>query len=645
MPTDAIVARLREQVETMWPQIAGLADAPVEELLAQRDRILARTSAMKRYLQRFEPIRKLREEQIAHAVVSGLPQPAAVEARIRLADLPWVAVVPGTQRTYFDAEPVCHLLGRMGHITAENIDEHPPAIDGDVLRGYGPSDRVGITGVEYVAESWLRGRRGMVRHKRDGTVDLRIEPLDGLDARLTLDAELQRHVWQALAEAVQGNAAATGGAAVVLDVNTRQVLALVSYPTFNPADFDRLYPQLRRDVRTLPLLFRAVSAEYPPGSPFKLVAAMAGMADGFVDPRQEIFCQGYLHNPESFRCWIFRRPGPKQHGPLDLVGGIKNSCNVYFFTIGERLGVDRLCQWYDMLGIGGPMVTGLPEERTGLNPTPQWIQQHRHRRVQVADARFFAIGQGLALVTPLQQANVIASIAAGEYVSPQVLVAGGPAQVRRRLPISPGDLDLIRQGMWKVVNEPGGTAYRTGHFTESPYRETIELFGKTGSAQASRRVTAWRYRIVSQGHEPITLIAPDNDAFRGELREVIDELPDDIVFMSPTGDLNELAAAQANHPGAMLVERSPAAYWPPLVENEDDKDRPTHAWFAGFVQRKQAGQLHTGPRVAIALIVEFGGGGSAVAVPVGKRIAKLIHDSTHDYLGLNGPGALAGSNR
>lgn len=639
LPIGEVVARLGEQIDQMWPKIAPLAEVPVEKLFDRRDRVLRRVSAMKRYLQRFEPITRIREEQIGHAVASGLSQQAAVEARLALADLPWVAVVPGTRRSYVDAEPLCHLLGRLGPITAENIADHPPAINGDPLRGYGPGDLVGIAGVEKLAESALRGRRGLVRPLRDGTFDLRIEPVDGHDVRLSIDAELQRQIWRRLGEAVESNPTATGGSAVVLDVATRQVLALVSYPTYRPGQFDRMYPALRRDTRTLPLLFRAVAGEYPPGSPFKLVAAVAGLASGTIDPQETIFCQGYLHNPEAFRCWIYQRPGPKQHGPLDLVGGIKNSCNVYFYTIGERLGVDRLCQWYELLGIGQPPVIGLPEERVGINPTPEWIQRHRRRGVQTADARLFAIGQGLPLITPLQQANVAASLASGEWISPQILLDGGPEPVCRPLPIKPELLALVREGMWKVVNEPGGTAYRGARLTESPYREDLDLFGKTGSAETSRRVTEWRYRLVLDEHEPMTLIARDDDEFRDQLAGIDAELAKDVAIIASADHPRRVARLQDERPGVVVFERRPAAYWPPRLA--EDEDVPTHAWFMGFVQRREPGHGGGRAQVAMAVIVEYGGGGPSVSAPIGQDIAKLIHDSPHDYLGLHGPPALA----
>jgi hypothetical protein len=191
------------------------------------------------------------------------------------------------------------------------------------------------------------------------------------------------------------------------------------------------------------------------------------------------------------------------------------------------------------------------------------------------------------------------------------------------------------------VNEPGGTAYRAGRLTESPYCDDLDLFGKTGSAEASRRVTMWCYRVVSQARQPITLMARDDDEFRRRLRDINAEVAENLVITSSADDARVLADLQGRHPGSVIVQRSPAAYWPPVIDEDDEA--ATHAWFMGFVQRHSPGHGADGPRIAIAVIVEYGGGGPAVAAPIGKDIARFLHDSEHDYLGLAGSPALARS--
>ena len=198
-----------------------------------------------------------------------------------------------------------------------------------------------------------------------------------------------------------------------------------------------------------------------------------------MTPQTVFECRGYLYEPTSFRCWIYPKTGGG-HGPLDLRQGLMHSCNVYFYNVGQRLGAERLCYWLRQFGYGSPPGTGLPGESGGRVPTAQWLWGRQGRSFVPADARMMAIGQGFLEATPLQVANAMATIARdGQYLSPRVVLDGGPVRVQRRLDIPPEAWQTVQAGMYDVVNTPGGTA--------QPYAggAVVPICGKTGTAQAS----------------------------------------------------------------------------------------------------------------------------------------------------------------
>jgi penicillin-binding protein 2 len=316
--------------------------------------------------------------------------------------------------------------------------------------------------------------------------DRRIEPVPGRDLVSTLDAQLQLIVQEAL----EGH---PSGAVVALDPSDGSVRAMYSKPSFNSnawsgrlsqmektrADNDPFKPMLDKTVRP-----------YFPGSIFKIAGSYAGLDTGTVEPDDEVDCHGaYRYGGTLFRCWKWGG-----HGSVDLRAGLQHSCDVYFYKLAEQLGIDTIANYASRFGFGER--TGFPvnDERSGRVPTREWHRQHSPNGYQPGFALNTIIGQGDTRVTPLQVALAYGAIANGGRVHYPRLVEAVktgrgqtlfefPARVRKRLQIDEADLDVIRDGLWRVVNKKGGTAYSTR-------LEDIEFSGKTGTAQvhSSERV-------------------------------------------------------------------------------------------------------------------------------------------------------------
>ncbi|MBU0718004.1 MAG: hypothetical protein KJ749_07135, partial [Planctomycetes bacterium] len=378
------------------------------------------------------------EETIPHPVVTGLDAQDSIAARETLGRYPWVHVASSSVREFAgDGTPLAHVLGRLGRVSAETVAEDPLA--DDPFAQYLAHERVGITGVEYAAEHLLRGRRGQVPEDRDGNVvESIIEAEDGKDVTITIHAELQRRLYQLLGEVIQQTPESSGGALVVLDVPTREVLALVSYPSYDPNCFDELYPELRRDTTSLPLRFRAVANQYAPGSVVKPLVCLAGFMSNKITLDTKFECTGSLFPdlPNRWRCWeIHGTSLRKAHGIIGVEEALTGSCNVFMYKLGEQIGVDGLCSAFDMVGVGRSTGIGLREEAPGVNPTPGWLMTYKNSPVYPAHARLFAIGQGEILVTPIQLANLMAVYASGCY-RPLTLIRTGPANPEWTLPVT-----------------------------------------------------------------------------------------------------------------------------------------------------------------------------------------------------------------
>jgi len=447
------------RADNTWRLAREAASSAGQDLRATVDRIIRRVTAIRRG--HGGPVT---EEYQAHRVVRGL------EKKVELPDTVGASVQTGHKRWYPYGRAACHVIGVIGPVdTAEQqrLNLKPDQADWAkrVRNNYFASDVIGKSGVEKMCESILRGRRGYALRKRSGQLVERTAAEFGHDVHLTLDIDLQ--------EKLSGLLKSGGltGCIVVLAVERGEVLAMVSVPDYDANLYRKNYRRLVGDKVYRPLTHRAVAGLYPPGSSVKPIAALAALGEGVITPKTTFNCKGYLYSPSAFRCWIWKyRRG---HGLLDLRGGLKNSCNVYFYHIANKLGIGPLASWFSMFGFTDVPGTGLPEERRGKVASTGSIGIARH----------MAIGQGPISVTPLHVANATAAIARGaELFSPVLVLETGPKRLRRRLPVSAAYTEAVKEGMYKVVNERGGTAYKRFHGPDVVPLD-VEICGKTGTAE------------------------------------------------------------------------------------------------------------------------------------------------------------------
>ena len=398
-------------------------------------------------------------------------------------DLPGVQFDVGFSREYPLGSDLAHLVGYVA----------PPAesdLTGDPLLEL-PDFRIGRNGIERVYDLAMRGRGGtsQVEVNAVGRPIRELSRSDGdpgLDIALTIDAGLQRFCMQRLSRE-------ESAAAVVLEAGTGEVLAAASWPSFDPNDFATgipagLWRQLLADTRG-PLTNKAVSGMYAPGSTYKMLVALAALEAGVVTPDQRIACPGHMDLGDNrFHCW--KRGG---HGAVDMVEAIKQSCDVYFYEIARRCGIDRIAAMSRRFGLGQVLGVDLPAERSGLIPTRAWKEGLYKKPWAQGDTLVAGIGQGFVLATPLQLAVMTARMVnGGRAIDPHLVrdrVEGRSLLARAdaaapSLGIPPAHLTLMLKAMSGVVNDPRGTAFRAR--IEEP---EFAMGGKTGTSQV-RRITA-----------------------------------------------------------------------------------------------------------------------------------------------------------
>jgi penicillin-binding protein 2 len=391
------------------------------------------------------------------------------------------------RRDYLGASLAAHLLGTIGEIDAGELDE-------EAFSDYRQGEIIGKFGLEARLEQHLRGRvggRSVVVDVAGQELDLigEVEPAPGGRVVLTLDLDLQ----QAAEEAFRSDDPEEPdkmGALVAIDPRNGEILAMVSQPAYDPNAFaggidSATWSSLTGD-EWKPLRNRAISGQYPPGSTYKAIVAVAGLAEGAIDPAETVFCPGwYRLGRRVYRCW--KRGG---HGDVDLDQALSGSCDVYFYTLGVELGIDTIAKYAFRFGLGQPTGVGLASERPGLVPTKEWKEQNRGEAWIKGETVSAAIGQGFNLVTPIQLANAFASLGNGGRVyRPRLIkrletwdgeVVLVPASEEPKLAeIDPAVLDRVRQGLAAVVNDLHGTGGRA----RVP---GVVVAGKTGTSQVVR---------------------------------------------------------------------------------------------------------------------------------------------------------------
>jgi len=457
------------------------------------------------------------EELDYHVLVSDVPLEVVAEVESRPEQYPGVRIVEQSFRQYPHGSLAANVLGHLG-LPEERTNEAAASSDTAADAGGAMANKsrsaardtpqarshlVGRLGAEWQFESVLRGRDGLLADLTDHSGRWleslrRAEPASGRDVVLTLDARLQRiaeeHLDRALARAVRAedaHAPQGGGAIVVLEADSGAILAAATAPRFNPNHFaNRDAEAIERLLRepAHPLFDRVTKMAIPPGSVFKIITSLALLAGADFDPDQPFDCQGYLTQPDRQRCQIFRRFGVG-HGPTNLCDALVRSCNVYFFQNAERLGPAALVDWGTRLGFGRPTGVDLPGEAAGFLPSPARPGAGQHKW-ELADTQALAIGQSTLTVTPLQVARMMAAVANGGYLITPHIVAETSGSDDEPLALSqrtlvPGlerrQLDLLRQAIVRVANDPDGTAYAALADTG------VAVAGKTGTAETGEK--------------------------------------------------------------------------------------------------------------------------------------------------------------
>ncbi|MEQ9618005.1 MAG: penicillin-binding protein 2 [Deltaproteobacteria bacterium] len=421
--------------------------------------------------------RKNRFKTILIAQDINRDQLAFIEAR--RSSLPGLIIEVNNLRQYPHGTLGASFLGYIGKVNENDLEDNPK-LSNNAL--------VGKTGIEKSWESSLHGEDGFVQKVTDALgrevdsspfqKDLKSKnSVPGKDIFLAIDIDLQKAAEEALGE--------ESGAIVAVNVKNGQVLALASKPSFDPADFikgidSKTWTKLMND-KTFPLVNRATQGLYAPGSVFKMVASAAAMKEGIVNPDNRFHCPGYYRlGTHTFRCW--KRGG---HGWMNMRNAIVQSCDVYFYKIAERLGIDTFAKYMNNFGFGS--VTGIGiEERAGVAPSREWKLKRFKKPWYKGETIVSAIGQGYVSTTPLQIAVMTAAIANGgtllkpNLVLKEVTFSGDVNEIKpervARVPVEDEIISIIRDAMTGVVNDPRGTGRRAR-------LENVTVAGKTGTAQ------------------------------------------------------------------------------------------------------------------------------------------------------------------
>ena len=387
--------------------------------------------------------------------------------------LPGVRTEVDSRREYFHGRTVGHVVGYVGVVSRLALDDDP------VLRL--PGMRTGKSGVELGMENYLRGEGGHVKHEVDarGRIVRDIEqrePTRGGDVVLTIDTKLQA---KALARLSREKA----GAAVAMDVTSGEVVVMASVPQFDTSEFsDVTAGRALRRLQTAqfnPMVNRAVRGAYPPGSTFKMVVALAALEGGLIKPKERIDCDGKFELANQiFRCW--KRPG---HDSSDLHKALRESCDVYFYELARRCGIDAIARMARRLGFGQTYDCGIALQKAGIIPDPEWKQRRLGKSWFGGETILAGIGQGYVSTTPLQLAVMTARLATGKAVVPTLVrpPLGEKIQDAPSLGLRSEGLEAIRRALFAVVNEEGGTG-AAARIEEG----TARLSGKTGTSQVSR---------------------------------------------------------------------------------------------------------------------------------------------------------------
>jgi len=634
----AEIEHVKSDIASMWLTLAQISGKPLEEIEEIRSNIRLRVEMRQRYIwynKYKQAVKKeddakaipwykdwrlggktnsdldnfniaVSEETEAHVIITNISTETNNWLKKRIEQFPGLVLRPSKHRNYPYGQVACHVIG---HLTPVGLDDikNDPNKDNELIH-YLPNDRIGRSGVEALCELTLRGQRGRIeRILGHDEIYSQLEPQGGKTVKLTIDIQLQNALENAFSDVEWKENGITvekhemHGAAIVIDIPTGEVRALVSYPIYDLNHFDELYKTLSTDYINNPLLNRATQMAYEPGSTVKPIVGAAAVSENVITLQQGIECTGYLvidgRPQKNGRCWTASNYAsshpasevahhqlggtPHPTGFLTLTDALERSCNVYFETVGDHLGIAMLSHWYSQFGLGSKTFIGLPEDE-GRVPS-----QFLGPSTVIRPTTWFAsIGQGQVLATPIQMANVAATIGRnGVWVRPRLVVdtkdisrattrpvrPNGPDRVE--LPIAKETIAAIQEGMYRVVNGSAGTGTVAKH-------PDIVLCGKTGTAQA-------HFFTIPRHDENGRLLYDQN-------KKLIRDTP------------------------LMNTRETPNPLIPWYRGNSKDV-WPHHAWFIGFAPREN-------PKIAIAIMLEYGGSGHDAAA-----LSKTVIDACIKY--------------
>ena len=396
-------------------------------------------------------------------------------------DLPGVVVNVKPVRHYIYSHIAAHLTGYLGEINSDELKSSK-------YTGCRSGDFIGRFGVEKEYDSFFRGRLGGRQVEVNATGQVvrilkTVNSIPGHNIYLTIDYLLQQKAEELLA----GRA----GAVVAMIPSSGEILVMASSPSFDQNSFVSGMSHKEWDSlitnQFRPMENKAIQGEYPPASTYKIITAIAGLEEGVIDENTTFFCPGYYrYGGRVYRCW--KKPG---HGSADVIKAITESCDVFFYQVGQKLGIDRLAWYAKACGLGSSTSIHLDHESVGLVPTANWKKLRTGVAWQSGETLSVAIGQGYNLATPLQMLVLISAVANGgtrykplivktiRTAEDEIVVKNTPVIVGK-LPVSSKTMELVKKGLWKVVNDRKGTAWKSR-------LDDMEFCGKTGTAQVVGR--------------------------------------------------------------------------------------------------------------------------------------------------------------
>lgn len=438
--------------------LSKVLNIPVEEILKKIN---------KEGLSPFTPIR----------LKQGLTFNEVAYIESRKSDFPGLIIEVEASREYIYSSIGSHLIGYLGK-------PNPSQSKDPAFRDVPPDAFIGQWGAEMLFDKSLRGTPGERVIEVDSIGrEIRLlnekPPIKGEDIRLSLDINLQKEAEEAFGE--------RAGALVAIKPDTGEILGLISRPSFDPDLFAKgiSYEEwiaLTQDSKR-PMLNRALQSQYPPGSTFKIITAIAALEERLITPETKVECRGGINYGRwHFGCW--REGG---HGVMSLHRALVESCDVYFYEVGKRLGIDKIYNYASSFGLGKETGFQLVHERMGIIPNTKWKEEKKKQKWYLGETFNTAIGQGYVAVTPIQMAVMISAVANGGNLYRPTLMKDPTPVLSGKVKATPETLEIVKRALSGVVNEPGGTGW-------AAKSELASICGKTGTAQVIAMRGGSRYQ-------------------------------------------------------------------------------------------------------------------------------------------------------